>query len=367
MTFADEFTDSKKRDLERGSRNDKEGTGPVRPDAVNSLIESAHQIWHEKAVGLVYDSYQHSVKIHTALGDAYGRDTLVTEVIQHLAAFPDCAFYDEGAVWDDEHGLYVSHLSTGVAHNTGYSNFGPPTGKRVRYRTATDFLVKGDRIAEVWRVHDGLALAQQLGLGVRQAAEVLKRQRPTLHQPAHGELERLRGQEPPPQTAAGDGLEATVRWAWHEVWNRRRLDRVTQLYAPNYSFLGPSGRRFRARSDFVAFVLELLAAFPDAVVGLERLTCQGNRDDGRAAVRWRLSGTHDGPGPYGVPSGQRVNILGITHQHLRGGEFVKEWTVFDELALLVQLHSHDHPTPEQSALECEPKDWSREVSDVRER
>ena len=83
-----------KRDLERASSK-KEGADPTRPDAVNNLIESAHRVWHEKAVGLVYDHDQHSVKTHTAFGDTYGRDTLISEIIQHPAAFPDCVFYSE--------------------------------------------------------------------------------------------------------------------------------------------------------------------------------------------------------------------------------------------------------------------------------
>jgi predicted ester cyclase len=40
---------------------------------------------------------------------------------------------------------------------------------------------------------------------------------------------------------------------------------------------------------------------------------------------------------YGTPTGKPVNIMGISHHHVKDGKFVKEWTVFDELALLKQL------------------------------
>ena len=43
-------------------------------------------------------------------------------------------------------------------------------------------------------------------------------------------------------------------------------------------------------------------------------------------------------GIYGAPTGKRVRIPGITHQHVRDGRFVAEWTVFDELALMAQLY-----------------------------
>ena len=339
----------------------------AKPDAVSNVVEHARQVWEEKAVGLIYDDYQHNVRIHASLGERYGRDALVAEATELLAAFPDGRLHDDATIWEDRRGLYLSHGVTRVAHNTGHSVFGPPTGKRVRYREVTDYLVRGDRVVEVWRVHDGLTLARQLGLSVRAAVETLAGQTPPPHRPGSGDPKRHLGQEPPdapPRPAPDDGVEALARWTWHEIWNRRRLDRISQGYAPNYLFFGPSGRRFRTRKDYAAFVLGVLAAFPDAVVGLERLTCQGDREEGRIAVRWRLFGTHDGPGPYGLPSGRRVSILGTTHQHLRRGEFIKEWTVFDELALLVQLRGHDDLTPEQSALKYEPKDWSCELSDV---
>ena len=66
---------------------------------------------------------------------------------------------------------------------------------------------------------------------------------------------------------------------------------------------------------------------------------QGSAEAGyRVAVRWTLLGTHEGHGIYGRPTGKRVRILGISHQHVRDGKFVAEWTVFDELALMAQMY-----------------------------
>lgn len=314
------------------------------PDTVKSVVQYTHRIWEDKAIGLIYNRYQHNVNVHTSFGDRYGRDEMVAAAVQELAALPDCRFHGDEVVWDDQHGLYVSHRATRVAHNTGYSTFGGPTGRRVRYRTITDCLIHRDRVVEVWEVHDGLTLARQLGFSVREAVAASARQHPDPVHQGYGELERLRGQAPPdtsPRPTTTDSVESFVRWTWHEVWNRRRLDRISQLYAPNYLFFGPSGCRLRTRHDYATYVLSLLAAFPDAVVQIDRLTSVGDSEDGYIAVRWRLSGTHDGPGSYGIPTGRRVNILGITHQRLRGQQFVEEWTVFDELALLVQLHASD--------------------------
>lgn len=303
------------------------------------------RIWLERAVGLVYDGHMHHVRIHTPYGERYGREGAVADTVQDLAAFPDLRFRAEETVWTEGRGLYVSHLALRAAHNTGYSVYGPPTGRRVRYPAATDLLLRDGRVAEVWRVHDGLGLARQLGLSDAAAVRAVTAQQPgsaTLH--GSGAL-GPRGQEPPEplsRPSPGEGPGALVAWLWHEVWNRRRLDRVAEFYRPDYRFRGPSGLRLRTREAFAAYVLGLLAAFPDAVVRLEHLCHSSDHSSDHSgeqvAVRWRLLGTHDGPGRYGPPTGRRVNVLGVTHHRVWGGQLAGECTVFDELALLVQLH-----------------------------
>ena len=81
-----------------------------------------------------------------------------------------------------------------------------------------------------------------------------------------------------------------------------------------------------------------MAAFPDARMDVDDLYWVGDEGEGhRVATRWTLTGTHDGPGAHGSPTGKAVRVMGITHHLIRGGRFVREWTVFDELALLKQV------------------------------
>ena len=85
-----------------------------------------------------------------------------------------------------------------------------------------------------------------------------------------------------------------------------------------------------------------MAAFPDAALTVDHVCWLGNEQDGyRVATRWTLQGTHQGPGVYGEPTGKRVRLMGITHQHLEGDKFTREWTAFDEFALLKQLYLPD--------------------------
>ena len=64
----------------------------------------------------------------------------------------------------------------------------------------------------------------------------------------------------------------------------------------------------------------------------------GNDTDGYlTSERWSAEGTHTGPGPYGEPTGKAVQIWGITQHEIVGGRIVREWLLFNELDLMMQL------------------------------
>lgn len=57
------------------------------------------------------------------------------------------------------------------------------------------------------------------------------------------------------------------------------------------------------------------------------------------AVRWQLDGTTSPMGCLGpVPAGRPVSLIGMSHFRFAGSWIVEEWTVFDEVAALVQAY-----------------------------
>ena len=64
----------------------------------------------------------------------------------------------------------------------------------------------------------------------------------------------------------------------------------------------------------------------------------GNEVDGfLSSSRWSATGTHSGFGVYGPPTGSLVQIWGITQNQIEGGRIVKEWMLFNELDLMMQI------------------------------
>ena len=61
----------------------------------------------------------------------------------------------------------------------------------------------------------------------------------------------------------------------------------------------------------------------------------------RLAMRWRAHCTHTGPGLLGAATGKPVEVLGITHAEIVDGRVLREWILVDEIALWMQVLSHD--------------------------
>ena len=317
-------------------------------DIVDYIVRSTHKIWEERGVGLIYTHYNHNPRIHTANGLVYGREDWITATINTISAFPDIRIYADDVIWcgNDKDGYHTSHRNTVVATNTGYSSYGPPTGRKFVRRGIANCFVKENRIVEEWVVRDEMAIVRQLGLDPH-AVVAKAAQQPPLPgaRPDHyGDIERVLGQTTPaafePQSPGQFDIEDFVQQTLHDVWNWRLFNKVYDRFADNYRCHTAGDRDFVGLTDYLGFIMALLVAFPDAALRVDHLYWLGNDTDGyRVAVRWTLQGTHRGPGLYGDPSGKRVNIMGISHYHVKNGKFVEEWTVFDEIAVLKQLYT----------------------------
>ena len=84
--------------------------------------------------------------------------------------------------------------------------------------------------------------------------------------------------------------------------------------------------------------LGLVGSIPDTSY-VPQHVCSNPCEEGgeKVAVRWIMEGHHTGHGILGVPSGQRLFVLGVSHYHVIDGKIVDEWTVYDELALQTQM------------------------------
>ncbi|MEX1056361.1 MAG: ester cyclase, partial [Natronospirillum sp.] len=89
------------------------------------------------------------------------------------------------------------------------------------------------------------------------------------------------------------------------------------------------------------FWVQLRAALPSAEFRIDHVI--GRQDPGqppRAAIRWSLTGKHDGPGLFGAPTGAPVHIMAISHAEFGPRGLNREWVLLDEAAIWKQILLH---------------------------
>jgi predicted ester cyclase len=99
-----------------------------------------------------------------------------------------------------------------------------------------------------------------------------------------------------------------------------------------------------------AFHEAMWEAFPDARLTVEDLVVEGDR----AALRYRLQGTHRGPYLGVAPTGLEFDVEGLTLLRLAHGRVVEEWHSPTELAILRQLGAVQANVPHAGRERGEP-------------
>ena len=327
---------------------DLKGFEPCYTDIVDYIVRCTHRIWEEKGVGLIYTHYGHNIPIWTSDGLTYGREIVVENTLKTLAAFPDVKLFADEVIWcgNETDGFHTSHRITWVAHNTGHSIYGPPTGKRVIRTGIANCLVKDNIIIEEWIARDELGLVMQLGFDRDEVIKGLVSQQTTKKGETHGKglPERSIGQFDPDAMRAQESGESDVEYfmrkSFHEIWNMRLLNKIDDNYDKNVICHTTCNRHLYGSAEYTALVLSLLAAIPDAKLSVDHFYCMGDDVKGyKTMTRWSLNGTHKGPGIYGAPTGKPVYLMGISHNRVKNGRILEVWTYFDEIALLKQIYT----------------------------
>jgi len=323
------------------------GFEPQYPNIIDYIIRITHQIWEEKDIGYIYDTYSHDCMVWGELGLAAGRDLVVQHVIEQSNAFPDLRILADDVIWagDDQVGFHTSHRSQIIGTNTGYSVHGAPTGKRIQFLCMANCVTRDNEIFYEHVAYDTCYLVKQLGLDPVEIARRAAASAATPQLPADylaSEPTRTSGQSKPAKvaipTTIKDSPEEFVRAAMQTMWNRRNLAAVEQVYHPGIVSEATGGRVFHGVGQLRSFMLSQLAMFPDMLHSIDDLYWMGNPEEGfLVSVRWSMLGSHRGMGRYGAPTGREVSLWGITQWVIENGKVTKEWTCFNEFGALVQI------------------------------
>ena len=154
-------------------QQDLEGFDADYVDIVDFIVRGTHRIWEEGGLGIIYNNYQHDVTIWTSDGLAYGRDVVIANSAQTQSAFPDGLLICDDVIWagNAQDGFHTSHRIHWVGHNTGYTVYGPPTGRRIVRSGTGNCYIRANRIIEEWIARDEISLVYQLGYDPNEIGE----------------------------------------------------------------------------------------------------------------------------------------------------------------------------------------------------
>ncbi len=128
--------------------------------------------------------------------------------------------------------------------------------------------------------------------------------------------------------------KAIVRSLVEDVVNRGDLDRIPELFAPDYKPHDPSNPvRMGGLDGVKQFVCMLHAGISDLEYTMEDLIAEGDK----VAYRWSLKGRHTGPF-MGIPAtGRTLSMVGVDIIRLVHGKIAESWVSADALSMLRQL------------------------------
>ena len=335
-------------------------TPPLQPSAYapyasprDYILSWTDAIWIDRGLGRLNDHYARRVLVHTAYGETYDWDHVVSNSLQKFAAFPNAGGgHGEDVIWEQRggNGFISSHRVFKTGTHTGYWTYGPPTGRDWVSRTVAHCLVQDNQVVEEWLVRDEWAVLQHLGMDPYQVAADLAGASPVLGRAmaAGTDAGAFAGRI---DDAARHGVSgarparhmaecALVQSMFHEVWNQRLFNRVPAYVDRQIVCHSVRMRRVQGIDPYQVQLIDLLASFPDFTVEIRDIAVLDGPELGlRIAVLWLMRGTYSGVPTYGPVTRTPVNVLGASHFELRDGRILREWRLFDEIAILAQIHA----------------------------
>ena len=272
--------------------------------------------------------------VRTPAGISQGNSIGKANTMATLTEFPDRQLLGEDVIWcgNDEQGFLSSHRIVSTATHRG-GVFGPATGLKVVFRTIADTFCHGNRVWDEWLIRDNGAIATQLGQTAKGAAQALI-DSGDLAFPLTPKTDILG-----PYTGAGNNNE----------WGQKHANILQKIMLTEFGVIEdaydrachlayPCGVEAHGIDAVKEFFIGLRSAFPYANFKIEH---QIGRHDAmfspRSAIRWSLTGKHEGYGRYGAPTGAEVHVMGVSHVEFGPWGLRRETTLIDDIAIWKQI------------------------------
>jgi steroid delta-isomerase-like uncharacterized protein len=137
-----------------------------------------------------------------------------------------------------------------------------------------------------------------------------------------------------PSPSQAEENKRTARRLVEEFFNAGDATRAAELYTNDYVRHDPGTPDAVKGIDAITQVLTTYrTAFPDLHFVIEDMIGEGDK----VVTRWTVTGTHQGDLQGIAPTGNKVELTGISLYRLADGKVAEEWTNWDTGGMMKQL------------------------------
>ena len=308
-------------------------------DFPDYILGITQEIWEHRNLATLHHYYAPDIPVRSPGSIVFGNEGVIGATMATLAEFPDRRLLGEDVIWSGspEEGMLSSHRILSTATHLGDGVYGKATGKKLHYRIIADCHAIDNQINDEWLIRDQGAVVRQLGWDSKEyAIDLIEREGGPENcvQPFHPSIDQVG-----PYTGRGNDNAWGAKYA--DILNRimgADLGVIPSEYDRAITGFYPGGKELISTDGVDDFWISLRAAFPSATFTIDH---QIGREDPmmspRSAIRWSLTGKHDGWGAFGKPSGAEVHVMGISHVEFGPWGIRREYTLFDETSVWKQI------------------------------
>ena len=308
-------------------------------DFPDYILKITKQIWEGKDVNSISEFYSKDIPVRSPFGVTYGNKPVIEATFATLKEFPNRQLLGEEVIWNgnDEEGYHSSHRILSKGTHLGDGFYGKPTKKDIYYRVIADCACKNNQVYDEWIVRDQGAMVRQLGYTPKEfAKQIIEKEGGETKAKKVFDLSSDMKSEYTPFNFEKDSIGEKYSQILKNIFLE---DYKFTNYARAASIFWPGNKIGHGREEISKFWNSIKNALKNINFSIEHVGwLEEEGKNSKVSIRWFLNGLHaNNTNEYEQATNKNIFIMGINHAEIVDGNIIREWVLFDEVAIWKQL------------------------------
>ena len=308
-------------------------------DFPDYILKITKQIWEGKDVNSISEFYSKDIPVRSPFGVTYGNKPVIEATFATLKEFPNRQLLGEEVIWNgnDEEGYHSSHRILSKGTHLGDGFYGKPTKKDIYYRVIADCACKNNQVYDEWIVRDQGAIVRQLGYTPKEfAKQIIEKEGGETKAKKVFDLSSDMKSEYTPFNFKKDSIGEKYSQILKNIFLE---DYKFTNYARAASIFWPGNKIGHGREEISEFWNSIKKALKKIKFSIEHVGwLEEEGKNSKVSIRWFLNGLHaNNTNEYEQATNKNIFIMGINHAEIVDGNIIREWVLFDEVAIWKQL------------------------------